>query len=142
MFVSGGVCAGEGKKYAIARGFDVKAFLKFISNAGQFVGGAMMNVPGVKVITACIPETYCFYSNYDDPDRNVKCSMYIIKCIYKQLANIGTCLYDLAGDTAIDLHYNGLNFHNYDHVTLLWDVLICAGVDEWTMNYLKDMIQS
>ncbi|XP_063441217.1 uncharacterized protein LOC134721880 isoform X2 [Mytilus trossulus] len=141
MFVSGGVCAGEGK-YAIARGFDVKAFLKFISNAGQFVGGAMMNVPGVKVITACIPETYCFYSNYDDPDRNVKCSMYIIKCIYKQLANIGTCLYDLAGDTAIDLHYNGLNFHNYDHVTLLWDVLICAGVDEWTMNYLKDMIQS
>lgn len=119
----------------------MKAFLKFASNALQFVAGGIMNLPGVKVITACIPEAYCFYSKYDDPDRNVKCSMYVIKCLYKQFANIGTCLYDLAADTGIDFYYNGLNFYNYDHFTILLDALVCSGVDRWTINYLIEMFK-
>lgn len=100
-----------------------------------------MNIPGVKIAIACIPEAWCFYSDYDEPVRNIKCSMYIIKCVIKQLAGIRTCLYDLAVDIAINIFMNRFNFYNYDYVTILGDVLVCAGLDEWAMNYLKDKMK-
>ena len=96
--------------------------------------------PVVKIVASCLPETYCYYAHFNDPKYYIKCTLYVLKCIFKEIVGITKCLYDVGGDVLIEWYQHGTYIKNYDYINIALDVLECTGADEWTLNYIKKNI--
>ena len=98
---------------------------------------AVWSNPVVKIAVSCLPETYCYYEYFDDPKHYFRCTLYVLKCIFREIVGITKCLYDVGGDVLIEWYQHGTYIENYDYFTIAWDVLQCTGASEWTLNYIK-----
>ena len=96
--------------------------------------------PVVNIVASCLPETYCYYEHYNDPEYYIKCTLYVLKCILKEMIGITKCLYDVGGDVFIEWYQHGIYIKNYDYINIALDVLKCNGVDKWTLNYIKNSL--
>jgi hypothetical protein len=96
--------------------------------------------PVVVIVASCIPETYCYYEHYNDQEKYMKCTSYVLKCIFEQMRGSKSCLVVVGGDVFIEWYKYGIYINNYDYKKIVWDVLKCKGVDEWTRNYIKKTI--
>ena len=101
---------------------------------------AVWSNPVVNIVASCLPETYCYYEHFNDRKRYIKCTLNVLKCIFKEIVGITTCLYDLGGDVLIEWYQHGTYIKNYDYIKIAWDALKCTGIDEWTLNYIKKNI--
>ena len=88
-------------------------------------------------VASCIPEAYCYYEHYNDQKQYAICTWHVLQCIIKETIGITSCLYDLGGDVFIEWYKHGTYIKDYDYFEIALDVLECAGVDEWTWNYIK-----
>ena len=101
---------------------------------------AVWSNPVANIVASCSRELYCFYKHFNDPKHYIKCTLSVLKCIFKEIVGITKCLYDLGGDVLIEWYQYGTYIENYDYFDIALDVLECTGIDEWTLNYIKKNI--
>ena len=101
---------------------------------------AVWSNPVAKIVVSCLPELYCYYEYFNDPKHYIKCTLYVLKCIFKEIVGITKCLYDVGGDVLIEWYQHGTYIENYDYFNIAWDVFKCTGVDQRTLNYIKKNI--
>lgn len=91
-------------------------------------------------VASCIPETYCYYEHFNDQEQYMKCSSYVLKCIFENMRAIKSCLFIVGGDVLIEWYQHGTYIKNYDYFKIARDVLKCTGVDELALNYIKKKV--
>ena len=98
---------------------------------------AVWSNPVVNIVTSCLPEMYCYFN---DPKHYIKCTLHVLKCIFKEIVGITTCLYDVGGDVLIEWYQHGIYIENYDYTGIGWDVFKCTGIEQRILNYIKKNI--
>jgi hypothetical protein len=64
-------------------------------------------------------------------------SLLLLKCIFKEIVGITTCLYDVGGDVLIEWYQHGTYIENYDYINIAWDVFSVSYVQNPSLLSIK-----
>ena len=101
---------------------------------------AVWSNPVSNIVASCFSELYCYYGYFNDQKHYIKCTLNVLKCIFKEIVGITTCLYDLGDVVFIEWYKHGTYIENYDYINIVWHVLKCKGIEQKTLNYIKKNI--